>query len=768
MDGDYTNAEHTYVFQTIESVRLFGKISRYQLPDESIKKVFKILETEDPFDGDAYRVSVFLSAYSRITSDFHLEERPSRISIFNESRNHLIGKRERKETWGDVCVRVIEGLFSFYANYLRKNILPFPDNIDDLATEALIGMVKMEWIPPGRGLFAMGTEHTFMNGNAALNNCYAVSTNDNIVKAAAWTMDMLMCGGGVGFDVTWEGTVLKPNKKDTMTYIVPDTRQGWVSALELLMRAYIPINNKITNKFPIFVYSGIRDYGEKIKGFGGEASGPDPLIVLLIRVETFLDALIQQQSGLPVKEVYTNYFNNLADKGAYSVDFYNREEVLKEILDSCDKIDKKYDYVRLVADIFNSIGQCVVSGNVRRSAQIALADPKHKSFLDLKDWMLSPERRPWMHLSNNSIRLWEHKDFEELIPPIAKRMRYNGEPGLINMINIKRYGRYGDKDYGEDYATLVNPCAETELESYEPCCLSTINPYKCIDMDKNEIMKELMDKACKWATFYATTVAVIPHHWPETNEVVSRNRRIGVSYNGIADVRQQLGNVKLIKSFRENYFSIRKYNTQFTKEFGVTRSIRVTVIKPEGTLSIIAGTSAGVHYPIIKCGFRRVAFDNNSLVLKELIKSNYMIEISTVAKNQTYVLFPISSNAKETAKDVNVFQKMTLATGAQKHYADNSVSFTCDFSPEKEGEFVEEILSEFLPQTKVISMFPQFEGTTVQFKHLPFEEKSWEDFMIAKDKLKIVNWKTVFNQEKIEDADKSSTSYCTGDRCQLK
>ena len=106
-----------------------------------------------------------------------------------------------------------------------------------------------------------------------------------------------------------------------------------------------------------------------------------------------------------------------------------------------------------------------------------------------------------------------------------------------------------------------------------------------------------------------------------------------------------------------------------------------------------------------------------------------MIEISTVAKNQTYVLFPISSNAKETAKDVNVFQKMTLATGAQKHYADNSVSFTCDFSPEKEGEFVEEILSEFLPQTKVISMFPQFEGTTVQFKHLPFEEKSWEDFM---------------------------------------
>jgi ribonucleoside-diphosphate reductase alpha chain len=765
MDGNYQKAEHTYIYQTVQNLKRINKSLHYQLPDEAIRK---ILECEDPFEKDAYRVSVFLSAYSRVTNSLYLEERSPRESSFNENVNHLVGKKERKETWCDVCVRVIEGLFSFYASYLTKNILPFPEDVDDMATEALLSMVEMQWLPPGRGLFAMGTDHTFKNGNAALNNCYAVSTKEDLVKASAWTMDMLMCGGGVGFDVTWNEEIFSPDKSDFFTCVIPDTRQGWVCALELLMRAYIPIKGKITNKFPKFDFSEIRKYGAIIKGFGGTSSGPEPLRVLLVRVETFLDAYINQQNKKDVKLIYLEYFANLVDKNAYSVDYFDEIVVVDEILKSCEETDKPYDHVRLVADIFNAIGQCVVSGNVRRSAQIAIADPEHKSFLDLKSWTLSPERRPWMHLSNNSIRLWEHKDFEEQIPHIAERMKNNGEPGIINMINVKRYGRYGDGDYGEDKATLVNPCAETQLESYEPCCLSTINPYKSIDMEILEINEVKMENACKWATFYATVVTTIPHHWPETNQIVSRNRRIGVSYNGIADVRQKLGNVKLIKSYRENYFSIRKYNTQFTEEFGIPNSIRVTVIKPEGTLSIIAGTSAGVHYPIIRCGWRRVAFDNESAVLKVLQRAKYMTEVSTVAKNQTYVLFPISSNAEETTKDVDIYQKMTLATGAQKHYADNSVSFTCDFSPSKEGDLVEEVLSEFIPRTKVISIFPSFEGTTVQFKHLPFEETSREEYEKAKKSLKTVKWKSVFDQESIEDADRSATAYCTGDTCQLK
>ena len=86
---------------------------------------------------------------------------------------------------------------------------------------------KMEWLPPGRGLWMMGTEFTYMRGSMALNNCAAVDTKDDIVLAAEWTMDCLMNGVGVGFSTSWRGTATMPDKKDNEVYVIPDSREGW-------------------------------------------------------------------------------------------------------------------------------------------------------------------------------------------------------------------------------------------------------------------------------------------------------------------------------------------------------------------------------------------------------------------------------------------------------------------------------------------------------------------------------------------------------------
>lgn len=766
MDGNYENGKDTYIYKTVENLKQISVKQYYQLSDQTIQK---LLQLKDPFDNDAYRVSVFNSAYSRMTNFVHLTERPNRVSATNPSQDHLFFSGDRKETWNDVCVRVIEGLFSFYVDYLVKNILPIPDNLDQLAEDAILSMARMEWLPPGRGLFAMGTQHTFKNGNAALNNCYAVSTKEGgLVKSASWAMDMLMCGGGVGFSVDWRGEVLPPNKLDFMPFVIPDTRQGWVCALEILLRSYVPINGK-RGKFPIFDYSKLRSYGVPIKGFGGTASGPEPLRVLLNRVEIFLDAHLDWKNHKKPHMVFSRMISRLHDTGSYQSADYNHKTLLNEVALMADNQNKQYNHVRLLMDIFNSIGACVVAGNVRRSAQIALGDPDDLSFLDMKDWMKCPERRPWMHLSNNTIRLWKHEDFETVIPLVSERIKNNGEPGVANMINIQRYGRFGNTEYGVDGATLFNPCAEIPLKPFGPCCLATIIPYNCmeyVDSVPKYINQQKFETACKWSTFYATVVTTVPHHWPETNRIINQDRRIGVSYTGIADVREALGPTLLNKSYREGYKLIRKFNSDLTDEMGISKSIRVTTVKPEGTLSIIAGTSAGVHYPICRFGWRRVAFDNSSPVLKALLDANYPHEESTLSSNQTYIIFPIKSNSSKTTRDASIFEKFSMAISAQKHFADNSVSFTGDFKPSTEGDLVEEVLADFISQTKVISMLPQFEGSTDQYKHLPFQEVSEEVYNETVQKISPVDWDSVFGVSR-EDADKSSTAYCTGGICSI-
>ena len=75
-------------------------------------------------------------------------------------------------------------------------------------------MFKMEWLPPGRGLWMMGTQFAYERGSMALYNCSAIDTANDLVLSAEWAMDCLMNGVGVGFSTYWRGNAIKPDKKD--------------------------------------------------------------------------------------------------------------------------------------------------------------------------------------------------------------------------------------------------------------------------------------------------------------------------------------------------------------------------------------------------------------------------------------------------------------------------------------------------------------------------------------------------------------------------
>ncbi len=132
----------------------------------------------------------------------------------------------KNENWGDVVIRVMEGVMSIRKNHAIKNHLPWDEEYwQKYALKMSQYMATMKFLPPGRGLWACGTDFMYERGSAALNNCGAISTKD-LPIAVAWSMDMLMNGCGIGFDTWWGGQLAPRQERDTLTLSLIPERDG--------------------------------------------------------------------------------------------------------------------------------------------------------------------------------------------------------------------------------------------------------------------------------------------------------------------------------------------------------------------------------------------------------------------------------------------------------------------------------------------------------------------------------------------------------------
>lgn len=604
-----------------------------------------------------------------------------------------------QEHWADTVIRVINGVISIRKNHYQNNQLSWDEDYwQNYGRKMALSMFDMQWLPPGRGLWAMGTQYVYERGAAALNNCGAVDT-ENLALAAEWAMDMLMCGVGVGFNTSWKGEESKaPDKSRSVEFVIADSREGWVNSLRLLIESYTK-----GGAWFDFDYSQIRLAGASINGFGGTASGPQPLIQLHKRVETYLDAYCKKTS-------------------------------------SC---------TRCTADVFNAIGACVVAGNVRRSAEISLGSVDDEDFLDLKDYKKYPERSEIGWMSNNTVVLEKAEDFSKL-PLIASRIINNGEPGIMNLINVQKYGRYGKES--KDQASLANPCSEIPLESFELCNLAEVFPSRC---QKESDFYTVLE----YATFYASTVSLLPTHRPETNAIVIRNRRIGISLSGVADMLDELGATELTRRLRKAYKIVESVNKKLAADAGVPASIRVTTIKPSGTISQLAGVSSGMHFPTFQYAIRRMRVGNDSPICQVLKDAGVPNEADTYSQNTTVFEFPIDQGKTRKAATVSAWEQFSLLAMLQREWSDNMVSCTVYFDPESEAHQVEHMLAQFAPVIKSVSMLPHTqEGAYAQ---MPYEGISLEEYEKRKTKMPKIDWKNFGGSDGIE------SRFCTNDTCSV-
>ena len=622
-----------------------------------------------------------------------------------------------KETWVDVCERVVNGMYSIQKDHCKSQRLPWNDaKAQASAKEAFDRLFNLKWTPPGRGLWVMGTPLVNLHKNsAALQNCAFVSTGEmtkqNPARPFAFLMEASMLGVGVGFDdkgADKEFPIYAPVEGDV--HVIPDTREGWVESVALLINSYL----RPDTKSPVFDYKEIRPAGTPIKTFGGTAAGSEPLE----KLHNHIHRIFKGRAG--------------------------------EKLTRTD-----------IADIGNLIGVCVVSGNVRRSAELLIGRIDDDNFLNLKNAEKFPERNSydpaapgWGWMSNNSVETEVGKDLSAIVEGIAR----NGEPGVIWMDVSRKYGRLADPINNKDHRVAgYNPCAEQSLESYECCTLVETYLNRHDDLDD-------FKRTLKFAYLYAKTVTLLPTHWEETNAIMQRNRRIGTSISGVANFADRVGLPELRDWMDAGYKTVKAYDTTYSEWLGIRESIKMTTVKPSGTVSILAGESPGVHWTVGgKYFLRAIRFANNDPMLPLFKMANYRVEPASESPDTTSVVFfPIKSGASRSEKDVTIFEKMSLAATAQRYWSDNSVSVTVSFDMEKEAEHVGTVLHMYDGQLKTVSFLPQ--GNFV-YPQMPYTQITAEEYEDAVMKLFPIDFSGVYAGMA---ADAIGEAYCTTDTCEIK
>ena len=623
------------------------------------------------------------------------------------------------EEWYQTVERVVNGTFNMQKEHMLQNGLDYNHSKTQKLAERMYELIfDMKFLPPGRGLWAMGSPITEERKlYAALNNCAFVSTNDQLHDPTlpyTFLMDASMLGVGVGFDTSAAGLVkvYQPgagcanmdinDQHDVDTFTVPDSREGWVESTRLLLRSYFFPNHKPVK----FSYDQLRPAGTPIKGFGGVSSGYQVLAELHERLRNTLDPL--------AGECLT---------------------------------------VTAIVDLMNHIGKCVVSGNVRRTAEIAFGEADDQEYIDLKDYDINPQRMEYGWTSNNSIFANLGMDYNG----VCKRVVKNGEPGFAWLENMRNYGRMKDQpNYIDHRVKGGNPCLEQSLESYEMCCLVETFPARHQSIEE-------YNETLEYAYLYAKTVTLGRTHWELTNEVMSRNRRIGCSMSGIAQFVAANGLDELKKWCDLGYTRIREVDKELSEWLKVPESIKCTSIKPSGTVSLLAGATPGVHFPESRFYIRRVRLGSESALLQPLKDAGYRVEPAADSPDDTVVVeIPVDAgDGVRTVSEVSMWEQLSMAAFLQRYWADNQVSCTVTFDPETEGRDLPRALDVFQYQLKGVSFLPRMPSGA--YAQMPYEQIEEVDYMKMISKINAVDFKSSLIYDETVQLNHGPDAFCDAD-----
>lgn len=579
----------------------------------------------------------------------------------------------RTEEWQDTISRILDATDS------QLNVGFTPSEKRKLRRY----MTELKGTVAGRFLWQLGTSTVDKLGLLSLQNCAAVCI-DKPVEPFTWCFDALMLGTGVGVNIQREYVYKLPPVREDYTgpshvddagadFIVPDSREGWVKLLRYVMEDAFGLKDLASG----FSYSTqlVRRKGLPIKGFGGVASGPEDLVLGIDNIKKVIAA----RTGKQLRPI------------------------------DC-------------LDIINIIGQIVVSGNVRRSAIIAIGDHDDLQYLKAKRWK-DGNVPNWRAMSNNSVVC---NDISLLPEEFWQNYEGGAEPyGLINLKLSRACGRIGETKYKDKKVVAYNPCAEQSLENYETCCLAEIFLPNITSVEELHDVARILYRINKHSL-------AIPCHLSRTEEVVHRNMRMGIGVTGYLQATEEqrgwlAGTYEMLRAFDEEY----------SKARGWPCSIKLTTTKPSGTLSLLPGVTPGVHPGFSQWMIRRVRLAANSPVVDVVRSHGYKVEWvknfdGTDDHNTVVAEFPMAfPEGTVLAESMTAIDQLEAVKRLQTEWSDNAVSCTVYYKPEELPEIREYLSDNYNRNFKTVSFLLHSEHGFVQAPLEAITEEQYEEMRAA-------------------------------------
>lgn len=655
--------------------------------------------------------------------------------VYLRTYSRYLEHKKRRENWFETVQRTVEYNSSLGIEYKQKHGIPVQLAEERKEAEQLFdNLFHLRTFTSGRTLYMGGTEIVKEYPLSNYNCCFTLIENMEDFVDVFYLL-MLGCGVGVRIDKKlihklpgirqvmlegrYDGNIRMMTKKEMMEHTamslsqdktkaeikVGDSKEGWCDALRDYFNL-LTIKEYETVKKIVIDYSFVRPEGERLRRFGGRASG---------------------------------------------------HKSLKRMFEKINSVMEKRSAGRLTTldllDIATIISENVVSGGVRRSAMMIICDEDDEEVIGAKQNIYKVVDGNWIEdeeishrkMSNNSV-LYQSRPSLKRIKEILDSIRINGEPGFINGVEAARRKKTFQG---------CNPCGEILLQSKQCCNLSTNNLLAFVKED-DTLDLDRLEEVMRLSARVTIRMTLVDVELPEWNKVMQEDRIVGISLTGMMDMVNRTG-----MSYDElgNLLSHLKKiahteGERYCRELNIKKPDLMTTIKPEGTLSNLPGVSSGIHYAHAQYYIRRVRIAASDPLYKMLEEQGgYPIhnEVGQTDENCTIkvVEFPMKAPKGKTKYEVGAIEQLNLYKLSMLCFTDHNTSITVHVR-EQEWEEVANWLYDNFDYAVGVTFLPLFEET---YPLLPFECTTKEDYEERIKKIKPINYALLAKYDSNEEQD---------------